>query len=44
MNYLVGAYSFGIVVIAGYVIHLVRQARSVAARMEEVEEGGLAAG
>ncbi len=40
MSYLIGAYGFAIVLIAGYVIYLVRQARSVAARMEEVQEAG----
>ncbi len=44
MSYLIGAYGFAIVLIAGYVIYLVRQARSVAARTEDVEEGGPAAG
>ena len=36
MSYLVGAYAFAIVLIVGYVLHLVRQARAVATRIEEV--------
>jgi CcmD family protein len=40
VSYLVGAYGFAILLIAGYVVYLVRQARSVAARLEEIEDGG----
>jgi preprotein translocase subunit Sss1 len=37
MSYLLGAYGFAIVVLVGYVIYLVRQTRTPAARLRELE-------
>jgi CcmD family protein len=40
MNYLLAAYGFAIVVLGGYVAYLVRQTRSAAAELREVEAEG----
>ncbi len=37
MSYLLGAYGFAIVVLAGYVTYLARQARAATARLREFE-------
>jgi hypothetical protein len=37
MNYLLAAYAFGIVVFAGYIVHLVRQTRLAAEQLREVD-------
>jgi heme exporter protein CcmD len=37
MSYLLGAYGFAIVVLAGYVVYVARQARAAAARLRELE-------
>jgi heme exporter protein CcmD len=37
MSYLLGAYGFAIVVLVGYVIYVVRQTRTTAARLRELE-------
>ena len=41
MSYLVGAYGFAVVLVAGYVLYLVHQGRAVAARLDEVERDPL---
>jgi hypothetical protein len=37
MSYLLGAYAFGIVVLIGYAIYLVRENRAAAATLREAE-------
>ena len=37
MNYLLAAYTFGIAAFAGYIAYLIRQTRSAAAKLREVE-------
>jgi heme exporter protein CcmD len=37
MSYLLGAYGFAIVVLAGYAIYIVRQQRTAGARLRELE-------
>ncbi|HEY8811710.1 MAG TPA: heme exporter protein CcmD [Candidatus Dormibacteraeota bacterium] len=37
MSYLLGAYGFAIVVLAGYVVYIVRQSRAAASRLRELE-------
>ena len=39
MSYLIGAYGFAIILIAGYIVYLGRQARALAARIDEIETG-----
>jgi heme exporter protein CcmD len=40
MSYLLGAYGFAIVLLAGYVLSVARQARTAAARLRELESDG----
>ena len=40
MNYLLAAYAVGIAAFAGYVVYLIRQTRSAAAELREVEPQG----
>jgi heme exporter protein CcmD len=40
MSYLLGAYGFAIVVLLGYVIYIVRQTRTAAARLRELDREG----
>jgi CcmD family protein len=37
MSYLLGAYGFAIVLLAGYVLYVARQARTAAERLRELE-------
>jgi len=43
LSYLVAAYGLATLMIAGYVYHLVRQARETAARIRELDEEQAAA-
>jgi heme exporter protein CcmD len=40
MSYLLGAYGFAIVVLAGYVLYVVRQTRATAARLRDLDREG----
>jgi CcmD family protein len=40
MSYLLGAYGFAIVLLAGYVLYVARQTQAAAARLRELESEG----